>query len=176
MSGLHAGGTNIDGALKTTSTHDDTRPNFVLFLTDGLPTAGETNEAKIAANAKGNNKLRTRMINFGVGYDVNSRLLDRLSRDNFGQSEYVRPDENIEAHVSRVQNKFAAPVMTSVKVNVDIEGASESGAVSRVYPKAVNDLFAGEQLVLVGRYKKYGRAKSRSRAKLARKSLDFPAV
>ena len=37
------------------------------------------------------------MINFGVGYDVNSRLLDRLARDNYGQSEYVRPDENIEA-------------------------------------------------------------------------------
>ena len=85
---------------------DDSRPNFVLFLTDGLPTAGETNEAKIAANAKQNNKVRTRMINFGVGYDVNSRLLDRLSRENFGQSEYVRPDENIEAHVSRLYNKI----------------------------------------------------------------------
>ena len=83
-----------------------------MFLTDGLPTAGETNEAKIAANAKEHNKLRTRMINLGVGYDVNSRLLDRLSRDNYGQSGYVRPDESIEAHVSRLYNKLGAPVMT----------------------------------------------------------------
>jgi len=181
VEGLYAGGsTNIDGALKTALAmiKDESRPNFVLFLTDGLPTAGETNEAKITANAKSNNKLRTRMINFGVGYDVNSRLLDRLSRDNFGQSEYVRPDENIEAHVSRVQNKFAAPVMTSVKVNVDIEGASESGAVSRVYPKEVNDLFAGEQLVLVGRYKKHGGAKVTITGKVGGKEqkFDFPAT
>src|SRR4030095_14864936 len=99
--------------------------NYIVFLTDGLPTTGETNEAKIAANAKQNNKVRARMVNFGVGYDVNSRLLDRMSRDNFGQSEYVRPDENIEASVSSVYNKLGAPVMTNVAVRVDVEGASE---------------------------------------------------
>ena len=180
IEGLYAGGsTNIDGALKTAleMIKDDSRPNFVLFLTDGLPTAGETNEAKIAANAKGNNQRRARMINFGVGYDVNSRLLDRLSRDNHGQSEYVRPDESIEAHVAQVQNKFTAPVMTGVKVTVDIEGASEYSAVSRVYPKEVNDLFAGEQLVLVGRYKKHGDAKVTVKGKVGGKEqkFDFPA-
>ncbi len=46
------------------------------------------------------------MFTFGVGYDVNSRLLDRLSRENFGQSEYVRPDEDIEAQVSRLYNRI----------------------------------------------------------------------
>ena len=156
---------------------DELRPNFVLFLTDGLPTVGEKSEAKIATNAKQNNKLRTRMINFGVGYDVNSRLLDRLSRDNFGQSEYVRPDENIEAHVSKVYNKLGAPVMTNVAVKVDIEGASEYGGVSRVYPRDVYDLFAGEQLVMVGRYKKTGSAKITITGKVSgqEQKFDFPA-
>jgi len=181
VEGLYAGGsTNIDGALTTAlgMIKDESRPNFILFLTDGLPTVGEQNEAKIAANAKQNNKLRTRMINFGVGYDVNSRLLDRLSRDNFGQSEYVRPDENIESHVSSVYNKLGAPVMTNVTVKIDIEGASESGGTSRVYPKEVYDLFAGEQLVMVGRYKKTGTAKATIRGKVGGKeqSFDFPAT
>lgn len=180
VEGLYSGGsTNIDGALSTAlgMIKDESRPNFVLFLTDGLPTVGERNEAKIAANAKQNNKLRTRLINFGVGYDVNSRLLDRLSRDNFGQSEYVRPDESIEAHVSNVYNKLGAPVMTGVAVKVDIEGASEYGGVSRVYPKDVHDLFAGEQLVLVGRYKKAGSAKITISGKIGGKEekYDFPA-
>lgn len=180
VEGLYSGGsTNIDGALSTALAmiKDESRPNFVLFLTDGLPTVGEKNEAKIATNAKQNNKLRTRMINFGVGYDVNSRLLDRLSRDNFGQSEYVRPDENIEAHVSKVYNKLGAPVMTNVAVKVDIEGASEYGGVSRVYPKDVYDLFAGEQLVMVGRYKKPGSAKITITGKVSgqEQKFDFPA-
>lgn len=178
VEGLFAGGsTNIDGALSTALAmiKDDSRPNFLLFLTDGLPTVGERNEAKIAAHAMQNNKLRARMINFGVGYDVNSRLLDRLSRDNYGQSEYVRPDESIEAHVSSVYSKLGAPVMTNVAVKVDVEGASaESGAsISRVYPKHVNDLFAGEQLVLVGRYKKPGDAKITITGKVGDKEQKF---
>src|SRR6185369_12519947 len=178
---LFAGGsTNIDGALTTALAmiRDDSRPNFVLFLTDGLPTVGERNEVKIATNAKQNNKIRARLINFGVGYDVNSRLLDRLSRDNFGQSEYVRPDEDIEAHVSSVYGKLASPVMTGVTVKVDIEGAAEYGGVSRVYPKSVYDLFAGEQLVLVGRYKKSGGAKVTITGKVGDKEqkFDFPAT
>jgi Ca-activated chloride channel family protein len=178
---LFAGGsTNIDGALKTALAmiKDESRPNFVLFLTDGLPTVGERNELKIAATAKQNNKIRARLINFGVGYDVNSRLLDRLSRENFGQSEYVRPDEDIEAHVSSVYNKLAAPVMTNVIVKVDIEGASEYGGISRVYPKEVYDLFAGEQLVMVGRYKKAGGAKVTISGKIGDKEqkFDFPAT
>jgi Ca-activated chloride channel family protein len=144
-----------------------------LFLTDGLPTVGERNEAKIATNARQNNKLRTRMINFGVGYDVNSRLLDRLSRDNYGQSEYVRPDESIEAHVSKLYGKMGAPVMTNAAVKIDIEGASEYGGISRVYPKEVYDLFAGEQLVMVGRYKKAGSAKITVTGKVGDKEQKF---
>ncbi len=43
--------------------------------------------------------MHARLFAFGVGYDVNSRLLDRLSGGNSGTSEYVRPDEDIESHV-----------------------------------------------------------------------------
>ena len=48
--GLFSGGsTNIDGALQTAlkMLNDKTRPNYVLFLTDGLPTVGEMNELNI---------------------------------------------------------------------------------------------------------------------------------
>jgi Ca-activated chloride channel family protein len=180
IEGLYAGGsTNIDGALKTAlgMIEDDSRPNFVLFLTDGLPTVGERNEAKIVENAHQHNKHRARLIDFGVGYDVNSRLLDRLSRENFGQSEYVRPDEDIEAHVSRVYQKFAAPVMTDVAVEIEVDDKSGSRVTSRVYPKHVYDLFAGEQLVMVGRYKRAGEAKVTITGKVGGKKqkFDFPA-
>lgn len=179
VDGLYAGGsTNIDGALTTAlgMIKDESRPNYVLFMTDGLPTAGETNEAKIVANTKQNNKLRTRMINFGVGYDLNSRLLDRLSRENFGQSEFVRPDENIEAHVGRLYSKMSAPVMTGVAVKVDVDAAGDSPATNRVYPKEVYDIFAGDQLVMVGRYKKPGGAKVTVTGKVAgaERKFDFP--
>ena len=48
------GSTNIDSALKTAlgMIRDDSRPSYILFLTDGLPTAGETQELRIADNCR----------------------------------------------------------------------------------------------------------------------------
>jgi len=164
VQGIYAGGsTNIDAALGTAlgMLQDSKRPNYVVFLTDGLPTAGETNEMKIIDNARGANKVRARIFAFGVGYDVNSRLLDRLVRGNYGQSEYVKPNEDIEDHVARLYNRIEAPVLTDMHLEFDFdELKSEEGKpINRVYPSESFDLFAGEQLVVVGRYRKSGPAK-----------------
>lgn len=188
IEGIYAGGsTNIGGALSTAlnQLQDASRPNFVIFLTDGIPTVGETNEAKIVAAAKASNKVHARIFDFGVGYDVNSRLLDKLARENFGLTEYVRPNENIERAVAALYCRIASPVMTGVKLTVDLEGVrpEDGGAVNRMYPKDVVDLFAGEQLVLVGRYKKSGAAKVKitgtvgggEKGNGAEQKIDFPA-
>jgi len=182
VEGIYAGGsTNIDGALQTAlgQLQDSSRPNYVLFLTDGLPTAGETNEMKIVAGAKQSNKVHARVFSFGVGYDVNSRLLDKLVRENFGQSEYVRPDEDIEDRVSRLYRRIESPVMTGVEIEFvfDEVRAEHGEPINRVYPKDSFDLFAGEQLVVVGRYKKSGVAKVVVRGSVGdeKQKFDFPA-
>ena len=93
---------------------------------------------------------------------MNSRLLDKLARENFGQSEYVRPNEDIEARVSRLYNRIelAGDDRRGSRSSTSTRAKTEDGQpVNRVYPKDVFDLFAGEQLVLVGRYKKPGTAK-----------------
>ena len=182
VEGIYAGGsTNINGAMTTAleMLQDDKRPSYIVFLTDGLPTAGETNLIKIVANAKKNNKVRARIFNFGVGYDVNSRLLDKLARVCFGQSLYVRPNEDIEDHVSKLFQRIGAPAMTDIAITVDVEGqAAENGSgVNRLYPRDAYDLFTGDQLVLVGRYKKAGNAKVTVRGTVEGKvqSFSFPA-
>ena len=91
---------------------DADRPTYIVFLTDGLPTDGETNEAKIVAQSKTENQVHARVFSFGVGYDVNAAILDKLVRENFGQSAYVRPDENIESQVARLFNRIESPVLT----------------------------------------------------------------
>jgi len=183
VEGIFAGGsTNIDGALRTAMSQlqDSGRPNYVIFLTDGLPTAGETHEGRIVENAKLLNKVRARVFNFGVGYDVNARLLDRLARANFGLSEYVRPSENIEAQVSRLYNRIGAPVMTDVSVSFEFDAhrTEEGPPINRVYPSEAFDLFAGEQLAVVGRFRKSGPAKVRISGRVGgeQKTFDFPAT
>ena len=182
IEGIYAGGsTNIDGALRTAlrQLQDSGRPSYVLFLTDGLPTAGVTNEMEIVENAKEANKVRARVFSFGVGYDVNSRLLDKLVRSNYGQSEYVRPDEDIEDRVSRLYRRIESPVMTDVGLRFvfDELKTEEGKPINRVYPKGSFDLFAGEQLVVVGRYKKSGTAKVVITGSVGgrQQKLDFPA-
>ena len=122
--GLYAGGsTNINEALRVSlgQLTDAGRPSYVVFLTDGLPTVGETNEMRIVANSKEFNKVHARIFCFGVGYDLNARFLDKLVRENFGQSEYVRPDENIEEHVARLYNRIESPVLTGMKMRYDFD-------------------------------------------------------
>jgi Ca-activated chloride channel family protein len=69
--------------------------------------------------------------------------------------------------------------MTDVVVDVDVEGSKlESGpVVNRVYPRELHDLFAGEQLVMVGRYKHAGQAKVTIKGQVGDKqrNFDFPA-
>ena len=110
------GSTNIDAALRDAldMIRDESRPSYVLFLTDGLPTAGETGELAIAEGAKKANKTDARIFSFGVGYDVNARLLDRLSAQNRGASEYVKPDEDLEARVARFFSKLTSPVLSKL--------------------------------------------------------------
>jgi len=181
VEGLYAGGsTNIEGALKRAFSMlaDERRPSYILFLTDGLPTTGETGESAIVKLCASANQVRARLFAFGVGYDVNSRLLDRLARTNFGLSQYVRPKEDIEASVAALYRKIGAPVMTGVRVMVDIEGdAIVTPPVNRLYPQGEFDLFAGDQVVLVGRYRQSGAARIKLRGKIGgeEKTFRFPA-
>jgi Ca-activated chloride channel family protein len=174
VSNIREGGsTNIDGALKSALAilTDESRPSYVIFLTDGLPTAGETAELKIAENARQANKAHVRLFAFGVGFDVNARLLDRLSGGNSGTSEYVRPDEDIEAHVGAFYSKMTRPVLSSL--SVEMTGTD----VNRTYPRDIPDLFEGGQLVWVGRYRQPGRTTVRLSGKVGgeKQTIEFPA-
>ena len=183
IAGIYAGGaTNIEGALNRALNMFETtdQPNFVVFLTDGQPTAGETNESKIVSRIHEANNQRVRLISFGVGYDVNSRLLDRLSRENFGQTEYVRPNDDIETHISRLYRKISTPIMTDVLISFEIDALDngQGQVTNRLYPQQTFDLFQGEQLVISGRYRQGGAARVVITGKLGghEHRFDFPAT
>ena len=55
---------------------------------------------------------------FGVGYDVNIRLLDKMAIDNGGTRNYVEPHEDIEAAVSSLFRKMNEPVLVDVKTQL----------------------------------------------------------
>src|SRR5215472_6609121 len=143
------GGTNINDAVVTALKQlgPPGRTQMVVMITDGLPTVGITDINKISDNIVKENAGRARLFCFGVGYDVNTTLLDKLSLDNRGATDYIEPGEDLEVKVSSFFAKVNYPVLTDL--HLDLGGVE----TELVYPKTLPDLFKGSQLVLVGRYK-----------------------
>jgi Ca-activated chloride channel family protein len=153
VDGLRAlGGTAIDEALTLALklSPDSQRPYMIVFLTDGLPTIGETKGPLILGNVKRLNKGNVRLFAFGVGNDVNTHLLDKLAEQNRGTREYVSEAEDLELKVSNFYTKIANPVLSDIAL--EFPGVE----VHDVYPKRLPDLFKGSQLVVVGRFKGSG--------------------
>lgn len=122
-------------------------PYFVVFITDGLPTVGVTDAPKILANISDlNPKAEARIFALGVGFDVNTKLLDRLADDNGGARGYVTPNEDLELKLSAFYNKLANPVLTRLAL------AFQGISIHDVYPRNLPDLFKGSELVVMGRY------------------------
>ena len=134
---------------------DRDRPAYALFLTDGLPTQGVTEVERIIDNALANAPERSvRLFTFGVGYDVNTDLLDTVSQELGGRSSYVLPEQRIDEAVSHFYQGISTPVLTDVQVR--FLGEDGPLLVEESYPFPLPDLFAGDQLVLVGRYRAGG--------------------
>lgn len=142
------GGTDINGSLSAAlDMVDGDRQTTILFMTDGLATEGITETDAILANLNEKAPQKTRIFSFGVGDDVDTFLLDAIVRDFDGTGSYVRPNERIEEEVASLFNKISSPVLNDVIFGIN-------GVVAELmYPKTTTDLFAGEQLIIVGRFR-----------------------
>jgi Ca-activated chloride channel family protein len=143
------GGTNINQALQAAMQQFESgnRPKILVFMTDGLPTVGQTNPTVICDTARNARVPGMRLFTFGVGYDVNTALLDKLAAENGGVADYVEPKEDLEVKVSNFFAKVNSPVLNDLKL--DMAGVQ----TDLVYPKAMPDLFRGSQIILIGRYR-----------------------
>ncbi|HEY2847454.1 MAG TPA: VWA domain-containing protein, partial [Pyrinomonadaceae bacterium] len=143
------GGTNINDALLSSvkQFEKSDRPKMLVFMTDGLPTVGETNTERIIANLQKEKNVDVRIFPFGFGYDVNTTLLDRLGSENNGISDYVQPKEDLEIKVSNFFQKVSSPVLSDLDLDF--------GPVltDYMYPRKITDLFRGMQMTIIGRYK-----------------------
>ncbi len=143
------GGTNINDSLIASLKQFDKseRPKLLVFMTDGLPTVGEREPDKIISNLRAAKTADVRIFPFGFGYDVNTALLDKLGTEFGGISDYVQPKEDLEVKVSNFFTRVSSPVLSDLVVEFgDVD-------VDFLYPRKLGDLFKGQQLTLIGKYK-----------------------
>lgn len=145
------GGTNIAGALAEAfaAAPDEGALGVVVFLTDGLPSVGESDPERIAEQAE-QQRGRFRAFAFGIGLDVNTYLLDRLAVRARGTAEYVQPGGDIERAVGALATKIASPVLTDLTITA---GSGSGLELYDVQPGSLPDLFAGDELVVLGRFR-----------------------
>lgn len=146
-----SGSTDINRALlEAARVADKERPTYLIFLTDGLPTEGETNSNAILTNFLKDAPANLRLFSFGVGWDVDTLLLDSLAQEHHGLSQYIQPGEDLDEKVSAFYARINSPVLTDVKLDFG------NLRVTDVFPAPLPDLFAGTQLVITGRYAEGG--------------------
>ena len=144
------GGTNIDEALQLALEHQPTkdRPYIIVFITDGKPTVGEIRQDQLINYVEKNNENNTRIFTFGIGNDINTLLLDKITELSNAHRTYITPEEDIEVKISNFYTKISSPVLTDL--DLKFTGLN----VSSINPKKLPDLFNGSSLTVIGRYNK----------------------
>lgn len=162
------GSTDINRALlEAAAIANPSRPIYLIFLTDGLPTEGVVETQQILDNFAINAPENIRLFSFGVGYDVDTYLLDSLSQGHRGMTTYVQPGDGLDEILSQFYAKISTPVLTDLALDFgDI-------VVSDVYPHPLPDLFAGSQIVILGRYQRGGTTTIELSGKQAGEDADY---
>ncbi len=184
LKGLQAvGGTQMEEALRLAlsgrenPSENRSRPHMIIFITDGRPTIGETDEGKLLEKIKKANPGAIRVFTFGIGYEINTHLLDKITELTRAYRSYISPKEDITEAIARFYDKVGSPVLTDLKLS--FPGGLR---VSYPYPRLdkLPDLFKGSSLTLLGRYHGSGKAtvvltgKINNTEKQYTYTLDFP--
>ena len=177
------GGTAVEEALTVAvdslagTPNKDNRPRQIVFITDGQPTLGETDEKRLVAEVERRLqevREKARVFSFGIGEKINTHLLDLLARETRGHAQFALPAEDIELKISRFYSRFAEPVFSDLTLK--IEGAERIQART---PKFLPDVFRGDQLVVLGQLKKQsdvGKVVVKGRFLGENKTITFPVA
>ncbi len=164
-----AGGTAISSALQIALNQktEKYQPHEILFITDGQPTVGNTDVRTILSAVRKDAKSNARIFSFGIGFNVNTILLDAIASATRGRPDYIKPNEDIQHAIAALYTRISAPVMTDI--TLDFGGTK----VYDMYPKPIPDLFRGDQIVLFGRNKKNFSSPIRIRGRIGKALKTF---
>jgi len=141
------GGTNIAEALSQAAglnPGESGRPFVVVFLTDGQGNRSADEIMSTVKSAAGDASLR--IFPFGVGHEVNTKLLDRLANEYTGRPTYVQPGEDLELVLGDFFGTISHPVLTDLELDLpDIR-------VTERFPVSLGDLYHGQRLTIAGKF------------------------
>lgn len=143
------GGTNIEEALDLALKEKGSakKTHLIVFITDGKPTIGEINDESLVKKIEQANRENKRIFTFGIGNEINTHLLDKITELTKAARSYISPDEDIEIKISSFYDKVQSPVLTDLSIDIQ-----DGIKIFKSYPKELPDLFRGSSITIFGRY------------------------
>ena len=164
------GGTNIEEALNLALKEkgNSNRTHLIVFITDGKPTIGETKDESLVKKIERLNKENTEIFTFGIGKEINTYLLDKITELTNAYRTYIAEKEDIEVKVSSFYDKVQSPVLTNLSL-------AFSGGIKtyQTYPSNMPDLFKGSSLTIFGRYSGSGSSRITLTGRLKDENKSF---
>ena len=153
------GGTNLFAGLeKAYRRLDDDRTSGVILVTDGVANVGNTEQRTFLDLLK---SYDIRLFTFVIGNSANQPLLDRLAKDSGGLAMNISDADDITGRLLQAKAKVLHQNLHDVKIEIDGE------RVTDLTPKAIGNLYLGQQAVQFGRYQGAGEVKISMTAKIS---------
>ncbi|MFZ5441170.1 MAG: VIT domain-containing protein [Myxococcota bacterium] len=142
------GGTDVNIAVQEAMLppNDPARLRMVMFFTDGLIGGDDY----VLGQLQKALRKQTRLFGVGVGNDVNRHLVRSMGELGNGSATFVnlrRPEEEV---AREFEQRIRGPVLTSLSVDPG------TLPLEAVYPQRLGDLFEGQALFLVAKYRGAG--------------------
>merc|ERR1719347_1456975 len=157
--GLEAGGgTNIneamleglkiaEGGLKSEKLPGDVRP-MIIFLTDGLPSSGETNKEAIKKNIKvANNELDIPIFSIGFGRDLDFTLIKEISEQANSFSKRIYEGSDAALQLEDFFAQISSPLISNLKFDY-VGGLVQNNSVSQ---SSFKTFFKGGEYIIAGK-------------------------
>ncbi|KAK1800039.1 hypothetical protein P4O66_006546, partial [Electrophorus voltai] len=116
------GGTDIDSAVLAGVEVINSHPrqgsaSILILLTDGDPTAGETNPESIQASVKSAIQGKFPLYCLGFGFDVSFNFLEKMALENNGVARRIYEDSDADLQLQGFFEEIATPLLTDVQMN-----------------------------------------------------------
>jgi Ca-activated chloride channel family protein len=137
---------------------DDDRTSAVILVTDGCCNVGPTEHSAFLKLLR---QYDLRLFTFVMGNSANQPLMDRLAKDSGGMAMNLSDSDDIAGRLLQAKAHILHECLHDVKLTFDGE------RVRDLTPATCGNLYAGQQLVVFGRYTGHGPVELTLRAKVS---------
>ncbi|XP_035518594.1 inter-alpha-trypsin inhibitor heavy chain H3-like isoform X2 [Morone saxatilis] len=104
----------LEGARMLNAHPREGSASILILLTDGDPTAGETNLERIQSNVRRVIADKFPLYCLGFGFDVNFEFLKKMSLQNNGVARRIYEDSDADLQLTGFYEEVATPLLTDV--------------------------------------------------------------